>query len=451
MSRSLLSPHITLMLALMLPTLGLAQGLPAAPATNSPLDAARGGFEALADPDRKAVQEALIWTGDYSGMADGSFGRQTFEAIGSFQQRNRQPATGILSSSSRAALLSAAQQAKAAAGFTVLDDPKSGARIGIPTKILPKQEANQSGGSRWQSADGKVTLDTRVAPPDATLQAIFDRNIAIQAPGRVVSYKIIRPDFFVIAGETATGKFYTRYASGASGLRAFSIGYDKALAPSIDRIVVAVANSFVPFPPAVSSGPAIVAQPSPAPAPAAPPTAGPRLLGTGLATGPRQLTTTAPLQGCANLLAGGLKPSRVSGQDAVVMEFATDLKAQPRPLSEGTMTDGADVLILAFTQADGAPRLTVARGTALGERRFSAPLQPGASGAPVLDAAGRLIGLVAPLSGDPRRIAGVVPVASYGIVPVPGATGAGTPPQDKRSTADMVDGLRGALVPILCN
>jgi hypothetical protein len=115
------------------------------------------------------------------------------------------------------------------------------------------------------------------------------------------------------------------------------------------------------------------------------------------------------------------------------------------------MTDGADVTILAFTEADGAPKLAVARGTGFGERRFSAPLQPGAAGAPVLDAAGHLIGLVAPVTGDPRRIAGVVPVASYEVVPVPGATGAAAPPQEKRSTADMVDGLRGALVPILCN
>ena len=59
---------------------------------------------------------------------------------------------------------------------------------------------------------------------------------------------MLRPDFFVVAGETAGGKFYTRYGSGPGGLRGFSIGYDKAVAPQFDRLVVAIANSFTPFP-----------------------------------------------------------------------------------------------------------------------------------------------------------------------------------------------------------
>jgi hypothetical protein len=233
-----------------------------APAPDLAVDAARSAFEALPETDRKAVQDALVWTGDYNGVADGTFGRQTYAAIAAYQARLRQQPNGILAPQARAALLGAAQQARSAAGFTLIDDQRTGIRLGVPMKFLPKQSPTPTG-TRWQSADDRITLDTRSAPPDATLQSLYDRNTAIQTPGRVVSYKLLRPDFFVIAGETAGGKFYTRYSAGTEGLRGFSIGYDKALAPQFDRMVVAIANSFTPFP--AQAAPAAISQ-NPAPA-----------------------------------------------------------------------------------------------------------------------------------------------------------------------------------------
>jgi hypothetical protein len=45
-----------------------------------------------------------------------------------------------------------------------------------------------------------------------------------------VTYKLLRPDFFVISGETQTGRFYRRLEKGSDGsLRGFSIGFDKSL------------------------------------------------------------------------------------------------------------------------------------------------------------------------------------------------------------------------------
>ena len=282
-----------------------------APAQNPALEAARVPFEALAEADRKAVQEALIWAGFYSGMADGSFGRQTFEAINAYLATQRQPPTGALSAPLQAALIGAGRQARSAAGFASVDDPRSGVRIGVPAKVLPKQDASPGGGSRWQSADGRVTLDTRVAPADATLASLYERNLAIQSPGRVASYKVLRPDFFVIAGETPTGKFYTRYAAGPAGIRGFSLGYDKALAPSVDKLVVAVANSFVPFPDSAAPAATLPAAPSTATARRSPrhqparhrpprqPRVHARLIGTGIALSPRQVVTAGPLASCA--------------------------------------------------------------------------------------------------------------------------------------------------------
>lgn len=432
--------------------------LPRAAVPDTAVDAARQAFEALPEADRKAIQDSLIWTGDYSGVADGTFGRQTFAAIAAYQDRTRQPANGVLAPQARVALLAAGQQAKTAAGFTVVDDPKTGLRIGVPTKLLPKQDVNPSGGSRWQSADGRVTFDTRTAPPDATLQSLYDRNLAIQTPGRVVSYKVLRPDFFVIAGETPTGKFYTRYSSGLQGLRGFSIGYDKALAPQVDRLVVAITNSFTPFP----TAPATAAAPqNPAPAPAPQPLAQPplqKLIGTGLVIGRRQVVTAAPLSSCPSPSIAGLRPQRITGQRVAVLDFAEDLKAQPFALSTAAVDQGAALLVVAFVDENGASRLSAAPGSALGPDRLTAPLQPGASGAPVLDAGGALVGLIGAVSGDQRKVAGVVPATSYPVIPASDVTKAASAPAgsqaapaaQRRSAADIVAALRPSLVPIVC-
>jgi hypothetical protein len=428
-----------------------------APSPDAAVDAARSAFEALANTDRKAIQDALIWTGDYSGVADGTFGRQTFVAIAAYQRRAQQPPNGILMLQARAALLAAAQQAKSAAGFTLVDDAKTGIRIGIPAKILPKRSANPSGGGRWQSADDRVTLDTRSAPPDATLQTLYDRSIAPQSPGRVVSYKVLRPDFFVVAGETTGGKFYTRYNSGPEGLRGFSIGYDKAVAPQFDQLVVAIANSFTPFP--AQTTPAPVAQnPISAPQQVQNKPQAPIVIGTGIATGNSQIVTMAPIASCKDVQVSGLKPRQITGRGPFVLDFTDSVKAQPLKANRGKLIEGAPLLVVGFVNEGGEASLVALPAQAQAAGLLLGPLQPGTSGAPVLDLHGALVGLVGPIPTERRTIAGITPGSSYPVVPITDLTGtvsdrlgqqAASETQNPKF-ADIVRSVQPALVAIAC-
>lgn len=436
--------------------LAQAQPVPISPSRPADplLDGARIAFEALPGTERKTLQENLIWIGAYSGMADGAFGRQTYDAIATFQRSIRKTPNGILTPADLAALRATAQKAKDAAGFTLVDDTKSGVRIGVPLKVLPNRSDNPNGGSRWQSQDGKVTLDTRVAPPDATLQSLYDRNLAIQTPGRVLNYKVLRPDFFVIAGETPTGKFYMRYAGGPAGIRAFSLGYDKALAAQTDPLVVAIANSFIPFP--ADPVPSAVAQ---APAPKSVARGTPRLVGTGLVVGARQVLTTAPVAGCANLLAGNLKVQQVKGKGPFLLELAQDLQRRP-VLSAGRPAEpGSRLMIVAYGHDGEGDRILAAPGMAESAAAFTAPLQPGAGGAPVLDMQGGLVGLAAPLPSNSRQVAGIVPSARYdlvatgdldktfpGLIEKPAQPAAAQP----MSAADLVASAQKVVVPLTC-
>jgi peptidoglycan hydrolase-like protein with peptidoglycan-binding domain len=219
-----------------------------APAANPQLAAAQAGFESLPEPERRAIQADLIWSGHFNGAVSGSYGPLTFRAINAFKA-GKGAADGILTPAERRSLAQVAQAAREAAGFRVIADERTGLRIGIPMAVLPKRDVSPSG-SRWQSADGKITLDTSATPPGETLEAVYEKATAPTPnnPGRKITYKLLRPDFFVVTGETPTGKFYRRLAAGPTGLRGFSIGYDKALAATVDKLVIAIASSFEPFP-----------------------------------------------------------------------------------------------------------------------------------------------------------------------------------------------------------
>ncbi|HEX8166652.1 MAG TPA: serine protease [Beijerinckiaceae bacterium] len=444
----------------------IAQGAraPAAPAagqTDAAYEAARAAFEALPEADRKAIQEALVWTGDHTGVTTGGFGRRTFEAIQAWQKRgSAAKPDGILDAKARGALQAAAKKARDAQKFAVATDPKTGVSIGVPQAVLPKRDVNPNGGSRWQSQDKKITLDTRAFPAGETdLAVLYERNLSIQSPGRQVTYKVLRPDFFVVSGETQTGKFYTRYALGPGGaIRGFSLGYDKA-AKDFDRTVIAIANSFQPFPGAAdaAAGPA----PTPPTRPAAiepPRPAGP--IATGFVVGPRAVVTSAAVEACPDLRIAKGKARLVRADKASGLALLEPEAARPAGPPLGLAADApapeAGVVALIHT---GTAGLAVVPGEAGAGNAILAPLQPGASGGPVFDRSGRLVGLIGAMPDRPRLVAGIVPPARYGLVPgaalarflaEAGAALGPAPAGPARTAGEIAAAAGAAVVPIEC-
>ena len=161
---------------------------------------------------------------------------------------------------------------------------------------------------------------------------------------------------------------------------------------------------------------------------------------------------------CANLQVAGLKAQRVSGGAVTIIDVASDLKARPLALPAGAIGDGAELVVVAFAGEDGTDRLTAVPATGLSAKAVTAALQNGAGGAPVLDAAGALVGIVAPLAGTRRMVAGIVPASGIGIVPAGDLAGAApslasaSPASSgaRRTTADLVALIAPALVPVTC-
>ena len=378
------------------------------PAADATMAAQKEAFLALPETTRKAAQEALVWLGLYVGVNDGEFGRHTRDAILAFQGNLKAPSDGALSPPELKALLAAAQTAREAAGFQIVSDPRTGARIGAPLKLI--------------SAPGGARLDF-ASSADADLNALYAR-LSAPSPARRIVYKAIKPDsFFVVSGQDGAAMFYTRFDKNAAAnppLRGFTFTYPATYpapqAALLNRVAIAVANSFEPFPEAAAAPPASMAAtgvaPPRQPISSPPPVPGPAATALVVARG--KALTALKADGCRNPTVAG-KPARIERTDAAtgLTLLAGDFGSSGEAPRFGELAQ--DVVVLGFA----GQRLAASSASfAGGEARpvVTAALDKSAGGAPAFDRSGALVGLVAPIAGEPKRVAGVALAAPHAVI-----------------------------------
>ena len=417
-------------------------------------EAARLAFEALPEADRKAVQDGLIWTGDYNSVVNGVFGKRTLVGINAYAKANKLPVTGMLDAKARTALAAAAAKAKLEARFAVVLEPRSGVRIGIPAALLPKSASTPTG-RRYEMDGGLGSLETFApAGADADLAKLFDL-MKIDGSGRKVTYKLLKPDFFVVAGEVNGHSYYTRMASGVHAgariLRGFTFSYDSSLKFDMERISLAIANSFEPFAPGDGAQPLVAGAPAvplaaPAgPAPMAAPPPKPVLAATGLAISATQVLAALPLAGCASPMVGKA-PARVLKADretglALLEARGTGLS----PLMASANAAGEVVVI--YFDASGSQLATTGEIFDAGTPRLRAALQGGHSGGVALDRTGAFAGLILPPAGNQAAtyglIAGTTALAFAG-------TSLASIVAEPKSTGEIVAAAKSAIVVVSC-
>lgn len=373
--------------------------------------AAKARFEALDMEARRAIQRDLVWAGGFTGSASGEFGSLTFAALKRFETGANLRVDAILEAAERAALAKAAQAARSSVGFAIEVEKGTGMRIGVPTKVLSKRSKGASGLDRWQDAGEKATLDLQQGKPEDSLQALFDKGTDAKVTTRKVTYKVLRPEFFVISGETAQGKFFRRMEKGPDGaLRGFSIGYDKSVAGEIDPLVIAIASTFEPFPSARPTAPASGTVAVVAP-PALPNTPKRKRI-SGLVVAEGKIVTSEAAKACKSLALEG--PARMM---ASVQKTEGGLAlvgtATPRakPVVLGSATPHAALLL----QRDLDGKLLAAPAEIEGKLAL-APLQEGGAGAGIFDATGAVIALVVSEPATKFAVAGTLPVLRQKLV-----------------------------------
>ena len=455
--------------------------------------AADGAFDSfdpapLADSERRLLQVALVAAGDYHGPLDGVWGAASQAALDAWAAR--QFGTAARNVHAAALALDFLDQAMLE-GWDLRPLDGYGISLALPLDRLGPPEPEEGGERRW-SLDG--TLTVLVHQFDAGQAAAWHAAATKADTAAVPGVRRREAALMVTAGTLRDGRrFFTRsdrvgdgwstvyLASRDDDARAMDLvaasirpgppqPWDLPADGRLARLVQAAASALLP-------GDAATAIPALATAPEAPPAApGPGSSGTGFYLGPRTLVTAAHVvASCARVALADGTGLDLRSADA---ELDVAVLEAPRPAPAWlTLADGRGARLGQRVHAAGFPYYAIA-GTSLNLTSgnvsalagvdddprflsFSAPVQPGNSGGPLIDAKGAVLGLVvARLSEDfiveatgtlpqninfaltERELAGFL--AESGVLEVPG--GIGPFAMDEGAP----DSLAAAVVPVLC-
>jgi putative peptidoglycan binding protein/trypsin-like peptidase len=225
--------------------------VPVRPALQKPEETANG----MAQAERLALQSDLAWVGQYNGAITGDVSERMVNAIKEFQKSRGGKPTGVLNQQERGALAETARRMQENVGWRIVTEPGTGARLGIPGKLVP-QLASGVDGAKWTSPTGTVQIVlARRKEANPTTAKLAEREK--KEPGRTVDYTVVKPDFFVLSGLQGLKKFYIRGTFKGDEVRILTILYDQATENTVEPVVIAMSSAFNPFP----SGPQVAGAP----------------------------------------------------------------------------------------------------------------------------------------------------------------------------------------------
>jgi len=366
-----------------------AAAAPERPAAQTPAETAKS----LAQAEREAIQSDLAWTGDYNGLINGEVSERMIAAIKAFQKDQGHKQTGVLNPQERSQLAEAARKLQANVGWKLVSDPVTGARLGVPARLVP-QQASDANGTRWSSSTGTIQISLARRKEAAPNMAKLAEQEKKDPPGRKLDYSAVKPDFFVLSGSQGQKKFYVRGAFKNAEVRILTVLYDQATEGTMIPVVVAMSSAYDPFPAQAGPPPKKQVEYS---------------TGTIVSADGAILADREAVDGCISLVVAGLGPADLDDSDkehelALLRIWgARDLK--PLPLSGGAAKSGeprpaaVDLTGIADPQSQGggaAVSTVKAQVTAVGSAGGAA-LAPspglGFSGAPARDADGRFAGI----------------------------------------------------------
>jgi hypothetical protein len=344
-------------------------------------------FAGIPPVERTKIQAALLWAGDFASAAKGE--DPLVAAIKNYQKRKKASATGVLTESERAELLGAAKNHEDEVGWSVVVDPATGIRIGLPTKMVPHARDAERG-TRWSSAHGEVQVETfRITDRDLKLPALFEQQK--KEPGtRKIEYSVLRDDNFFISGLQGLKKFSVKAQMRDGEVRGFTMLYDQMMETIVAPVMVAMSSAFTPFPERSAPFAALAKSVE---------------YGNGLVVSAQgHIVTDRKLtEGCQIIIASGLGDAVPIADDRdnglALLRVYGPRKLSVLALPRDTPKTGELTLIGIPDpkELDGSKKLTeikarLVEGTAI-ELRQSVPMA-GFSGAAALDGQGRFLGMM---------------------------------------------------------
>ncbi|MBA8846383.1 peptidoglycan hydrolase-like protein with peptidoglycan-binding domain [Ochrobactrum sp. RC6B] len=198
--------------------------------------------------ERRLVQEGLVLTGYYNGFADGEFGPISRNAIASYQKDRNRPPSGRVSGQDALELSDVALKLRKQLQWGPLTNSLSRMTLSYPSGILTQRNENTMGGETLQSGDGTISLKTARLANSSTSDFDLLYNRFVNEDGSKITYKVKRPQWFIVSGTSPGRKFYTRFEVRGNEVRGYDLSWnDDEDSKLVDNISVLISNSFHPF------------------------------------------------------------------------------------------------------------------------------------------------------------------------------------------------------------
>jgi hypothetical protein len=362
-----------------------------------------GAETGIPEMQRLAIQADLMWLFSYGEMGAEEINARLVEQIKAFQRRNNGKDTGVLSDQERAALAEAAKPKQAAAGWRSIDDTATGARLGVPEKLVPKTSTVRTG-SRWSSTGGQVVIET-FRLREASLPALFDQNKRVAR--REIGSSNLEPNSYVITGQQGLKKFVERAQSSGGEIRGVTILYDQATEGIIAPVALAIADTFDGFP-------------DPAVAPLAGRKRGVDYGSAIVVSSTGDLLTSAQVTDeCRSITVPGyghaVRVAADDGNDLALLRLYGARGLVPMPIAQdAAAANGLTLLGIADPLGEGSDKDVTGSIAQRTDQGLNPPPKLGYSGAAAIDAQGRFAGMVALKA---PVIAGVAAVPLATLVP----------------------------------
>jgi len=133
-----------------------------------------------------------------------------------------------------------------AIGWSIVQDPATGVRLGLPVKWVPRS-SHAENGTHWSSRHGDIQIHTfRIKTADS-LNALFEKEKREPA-NRKIESSGVKGDGFTITGLQGLKKFGVRAQLKNGELRGYTVMFDQAMEGIVAPVTAAMASSFSPFP-----------------------------------------------------------------------------------------------------------------------------------------------------------------------------------------------------------
>lgn len=392
-----------------------------APLPDETPEEARMSEAALSPEARKELQEALQWFGHYRGAIDGAFGAGTRASMAAWQMSEGLEGSGTLTTAQRGKLLDGFRGERDAIGLAPVREEEAAIEIVLPLSLV-EFDRYQPPFAQYREKAGSGYRMLLISQPgdQATLSGLYDLMQTLEIVPLEGERQLNR-NAFLLTGANADRASYTMAELRGGFIKGFTLVWPTSDAARAAKVLDAMKASFRPFgdhalddslgdPMTVSRSDLVAGLEVRKPIISR---SGFYVDGTG-----RVATTREVLKACGRItIDGGIEMS-VAAEDAAggVAILAPAAALAPMGVAALRQTNAAsagEIAVAGYSYPDTLTEPVLTFGTLADTKdldgnasrdRLQLRALEGDAGGPVIDATGRVIGMLLPRAAEDGRV-----------------------------------------------